>query len=100
MKNYYERLEKIRQEYPELTFKNDGYEYLSPEVKEKHKEQIDEIDIILKETIPGFDRFDNFFPHRDGTFSVRFQSDYNHDSDYVPFIGVGYLSLELFKEES
>ena len=94
---YYKRLNKIRQEYPELTFNNNGYEYLSSKIKEKHKKQIEEISEILKDTIPGFERFDNFRVKNDGAFSVRIQCNYNHGTDYLSFIGVDYIDLENFK---
>ena len=94
---YYKRLNKIRQEYPELTFNNNGYEYLSSKIKEKHKKQIEEISEILKDTIPGFERFDNFRVENDGAFSVRIQCNYSHGTDYLYFIGVDYIDLENFK---
>ena len=93
---YFNRLTELKDNFPELTFNNNGYEYLSPKVKEDHKEQIIEIESILRKTIKGFDRFDNFKPKRelDGRTYVRVQ--YAYDSS---FIGVGYFNLDLWKDE-
>jgi hypothetical protein len=94
---YYDRLNEIREQYPELTFDNDGYQYLSPEIKEKHKKQIDEISEILKKTVPGFERFDHFKPSKKYGFTVRLQCNYNHGTKNLPFTGVDYIPLEKFK---
>ena len=90
----YETLVKIQKEFPELTFDNNGYEYLDKEVKERHKEQIDLISEILKKEIEGFIRFDNFKPRKNGTFDVRVQYYWDKSS----FSGVGYFKIEDFKE--
>ena len=90
---YYERLVEIKNQYPELTFDNNGYEYIFAK-KEKHKEQVDEIEGILRKTIKGFSRFDNFKPRKDGTFDVRCQ--YVWDSK-INFVGVGYFNIDEFK---
>ena len=90
---YYDRLIELKNQFPELTFDNDGYEYLSKETQESHKEQIEEIKQILKETIEGFSSFNNFKPRENGSFAVRCQ--YNYDRS---FIGVGYFGIELFKD--
>jgi hypothetical protein len=97
--NYYERLDKIRQDYPELTFDNNGYEYLSADVKERHENQIEEITDILSEAVPGFIKFNNFKPRKDGSFDVRMQVDwcYGTDSKLGFFDGVDYVCLESFK---
>ena len=83
-----DRIIKIKKQYPELTFDNDGYEYLSREVREKHKEQIKEIESILKQIIERFSEFNNFVPRKDGSFDVRCQ--YGWDAY---FTGVGYFSM-------
>lgn len=88
------RLMEIRKENPDLTFDNQGYEYLSPEVKEKHKEQIEEISSIMKKFFPYFRRFDNFKPRKDGTFSIRFQGDWSNS-----FTGVYYFGEIDFTEQ-
>lgn len=88
------KLMEIKDKYPELIFDNNGYEYLSPAVKEKHKEQIEEISALLKEQFPDFVRFDNFKPRKNGTFSIRCQSHYS-----VSFVGVEYLEEAHFQDE-
>jgi hypothetical protein len=90
---YYDRLIELKNQFPELTFDNDGYEYLRKEVQEKHKEQIEEVSQILKETIEGFTSFNNFKPRKDGSFLVRCQHNWDES-----FVGVGYFGVELFKE--
>jgi hypothetical protein len=94
MKTHYDRLIELKNDYPELTFNNDGYEYLSPSVKEAHKAQIEEISAILKETVFGFVRFDNFKPRKNGSFAVRMQTQWDER-----FTGVQYNDIEDFKNE-
>lgn len=89
----YNRLILIQKEYPELTFQNEGYEYLSKEVINKHKEQIEEISNILKTTISGFVKFNNFKIDKTGDILIRVQ--YHWDK---MFVGVGYFNIEEFKE--
>lgn len=89
----YNRLILIQKEYPELTFQNEGYEYLSKEVINKHKEQIEEISNILKTTISGFVEFNNFKIDKTGDILIRVQ--YHWDK---MFVGVGYFNIEEFKE--
>ena len=88
-----ERLTELKEEFPELTFDNDGYEYLSKEVSDKHQEQIKEISSILKTLIPGFIRFDNFKPRSDDTFAIRVQYNWGHAEGERSFTGVGYFKL-------
>lgn len=91
--NNYNKLISIQKEYPELTFQNAGYEYLSKEILEKYKEQIEEISEILKATIPGFVKFNNFKIYKTGDIMIRVQ--YYYDKI---FVGVGYFNVEEFKE--
>ena len=91
--NNYERLILIQKEYPELTFQNDGFEYLDTEIINKHKEQIEEISKILKDTIPGFVKFNNFKLNKKNEIEIRCQ--YHWDK---MFVGVGYFNIEEFKE--
>lgn len=93
-KSNYDRLVELKNAYPELTFNNDGYEYLSQEVKESHKAQIEEISAILKETVFGFVRFDNFKPRKNGSFAVRMQTQWDER-----FTGVQYNDIEDFKNK-
>ena len=91
----YQKLINYQKDYPELTFQNNGYEYIHPEVREKHKEQIKEISEILKTEIEGFVKFNNFILRKNDTFDIRCQ--YCWD---VNFTGVGYFNIEWFKEEN
>jgi hypothetical protein len=97
----YKKLITFQKDYPELIFQNDGYEYLSLEINEKYKKQIDEISEILKKYIKGFSKFNNFFKLKDGSLSIRCQYDYGFgDPNSIHFIGVGYFSIDDFKDNS
>ena len=98
MATYYERLKEFKDNYPELTFDNKGYERFSDEIREKYKDEIDEISYILKETVAGFSSFTNFKPYKeDGSFDIRLQYDYNHNGRGICFIGVGYFNINNWK---
>ena len=91
MKTIKEKLTEIKSNFPKLTFQNEGYQYLSKEIKENHKKEIAEIESILKEEIKGFSEFNNFRENKDGSFSVRCQ--YCWDDS---FKGVGYFNINEF----
>lgn len=91
MKTIKEKLTEIKSNFPQLTFQNEGYEYLSKEIKENHKKEITEIESILKKEINGFCEFNNFIENKDGSFSVRCQ--YYWDNS---FKGVGYFNINEF----
>lgn len=88
----YNRLGELKEAFPELTFNNDGYQYLGSAVKEKHAEQIKEITDIMKKQFPNFVRFDNFKPREDGGFAVRCQTQWS-----PAFTGVEYFEYEYLK---
>jgi hypothetical protein len=90
---YYYKLVLLQKRNPELTFNNNGYEYLSKEIIEKHKSQIEEISNILKITVKDFIKFNNFKLRKNGKFSVRCQCKYN-----VGFTGVIYFNIDDFRE--
>ena len=90
----YDRLNQLKEQNPELIFDNDGYQYLPLETREKHKEQIKEIELILKEFGYQSVRFKNFKPRKDGSYAVRFDAKWDNT-----FQGVIYVSLEDFKNE-
>lgn len=93
----YTELTRLMQENPALVFNNDGYEYLSKEIRESHKEAIAEIETILKTVFPKLTRFDNFKPRKNATrTAVRFQSIWTEEPY---FIGVNYVALEDLKSE-
>lgn len=92
--NNYEKLVLLQKQFPELTFQNNGFQYIHPKIREKYKEQIKEISEILKLEIEGFVEFNNFYLKKDGTFDIRCQ--YRWDRN---FTGVGYFNIEWFKED-
>lgn len=92
---HYNRLVELKNQYPKLTFDNKGYEYLSKEIKESHKEQLEEITEILRKTLKGFSRFEHFKLRKDGSIDVRAQ--YKWD---VSFTGVGYFNIEHWNPEN
>jgi hypothetical protein len=99
MKKNYERLKEIQATYPDLTYRNIGYQYLSNYVKESHAEIIQEVESILREEIEGFSEFNNFVPNKHNeSFRVRCQFNWSPKGE-IPFIGVGYFPIEEFLEE-
>ena len=48
MKASIKKIIEIQSNFPKLTFQNEGYQYLSKEIKENHKKEIAEIESILK----------------------------------------------------
>lgn len=84
----FKRLAEIQAIAPELTFNNNGYEYISLEVREKYKNIIIEIENILKGEIDGFVNFNNFKPLKNGNIDIRCQ--YKWDER---FTGVGYFEF-------
>jgi hypothetical protein len=97
---YYNRLRELQENYPDLTFQNDGYEYLSKAIQDKHKDQIREITNILKDTVAGFSKFNNFKIRKNGDIHVRLQYNWSHGTGALSFIGVGYFNLEDWKDYS
>ena len=90
------RLNELKTQFPQLTFDNKGYQYLSIEVREKHKEQIKEIeDILRKELNPiqGVLEFNNFKPIKNGDFSIRVQMYWDNS-----FKGVSYININDLKK--
>ena len=92
---YYNRLLQLQQDNSELTFNNDGYQYLKEEIVKKNKLQIDEIENILKITIEDFVEFNNFKKNKKGNVMVRCQCYYDRKNSH--FIGVRYYDLDEFK---
>ena len=91
MKEKKKKIIEIQSNFPKLTFQNEGYQYLSKEIKENHKKEIEEIKSILKKEINGFSEFNNFKINKDGSFSVRCQ--YYWDNS---FKGVGDFNINEF----
>lgn len=85
------RLIELKNQFPALTFDNNGYEYISPDVRELHAEQISEIGELIKQLDSSFVKFFNFKPRKDGSFAVRYDCYYDQSTIY--FIGVHYLVI-------
>mgnify|MGYP003603483754 FL=1 len=91
MKASIKKIIEIQSNFPKLTFQNEGYQYLSKEIKENHKKEIAEIESILRQEINGFSEFNNFKINKDGSISVRCQ--YYWDNS---FKGVSYFNINEF----
>lgn len=91
MKASIKKIIEIQTNFPKLTFKNEGYQYIPKEIKENHKKEIAEIESILREEINGFSEFNNFKENKDGSIYVRCQ--YYWDNS---FKGVGYFNIKEF----
>lgn len=94
----YDLLKSVQIKFPNLTFQNNGYEYIDKsKFSEKDKKAFRIVSNILSKSIVRFSRFDNFKLSKDGEIRIRFQ--YGWDER---FTGVGYLDLltlfEGFKE--
>jgi len=93
--NFYQELNNLREQYPELTFNNDGYENIPDAVRARNKQGHDNIEALLKKSVQGFVRFQNFKPRKDGSIAVRCQMYCDQK-----FVGVTYIPLEDFKPEN
>ena len=92
----FNRLNELKKQFPELTFDNEGYQYLPVEKREKHKEQIKEIeDILIKKLNPiqGVVNFNNFKPRKNGGFYIRVQMYWDER-----FKGVSYININDLKK--
>ena len=93
----YDFLVEAQQEYPNLTFNNEGYQYLDKSKWTANDKLVfEEIEKILRKSIIGFKEFNNFKLRKGGDVAVRFQYDWTADdrSQGIPFTGAGYLSLK------
>lgn len=95
---FYHALLHLQRTYPELTFNNDGYEYQSRATRDRNAEAILAVEGILRQTLDGFEEFNNFKIRESGEIVVRVQYDYNADTNNPHFTGVGYFPLTDFKE--
>jgi hypothetical protein len=85
----YDLLKSIQIKYPNLTFQNNGYEYINKsKFSEKDKKAFKIVSNILSKSIHRFRNFDNFRLSKNGEVRIRFQ--YGWDER---FTGVGYLYL-------
>ena len=83
-----DRLEEIQKQYPELTYISKGYDYISPEVQEKHRDIIEEVSKILNDRVYGFREFNNFCHDKKGNLCVRCQTAWSPS-----FVGVSYFKV-------
>ena len=93
----YKTLIRIQSERPLLTFQNNGYEYIDKKkFDQKDQFDFDTVTDILRKSITGFSKFNNFLYSKKGELQIRFQ--YHYDADLktqsTPFTGVGYLLVK------
>ncbi len=95
-KDTYNKLLSVYNDFPILTFQNDGYEYINKsKLTDLDKAKIEEVEQILKQAIHGFSSFTNFrLSKGKGEIQIRFQYNYEYDGNGLPFIGVGYILLD------
>lgn len=86
-------LDGIRRAFPELTLQNNGYDYLSKEVRKENKEIISGVLDLIRDYIPTVSKFHNFHKSIKGDWTVRV--DYKWDDD-INFFGVGYFPIKNF----
>jgi hypothetical protein len=96
------KLLEIYNNTPALTLQNTGYEGIDRgKFTDIEKAKDAEVNAILKMSIIGFSRFQNFKTNnKAGEITIRFQYDWTaHDRSLgIPFTGVGYILLdELLK---
>lgn len=92
-KRYFNLLKSIQKKFPNLTFQNEGYQYLEGHVKltDKDKQALKICYNILNTCIHHLFEFNHFKLRSNGDVIVRVQ--YNWDPGHNPFIGVGYVPL-------
>ena len=91
-------LQEIADTYPNLTFQNDGYEYINKSLLTAEELQaIGEITSILKSKIKYFTNFFNFKKRKSGELVVRFDGYYDMDS-MAGFQGVYYINIKEVDE--
>lgn len=95
----YKILEALQKQFKKLTFQNEGFEGLDrSKFTPEEKEADAQINAILKKSIHGFSRFQNFkLQPKTQEVRLRFQYNYNYDGDGLPFTGVGYIFLDELK---
>jgi hypothetical protein len=90
------KLLRIYESNPKLNFQNTGYETIRrEELTEDDKAKIIEVEQILKNSILGFSKFQNFrVSYKNAEIAIRFQYNYNADGGGIPFTGVGYILVD------
>lgn len=93
----YNILTTIQKEFPNLTFQNNGFEYIDKsKFSMQDKVCFELVTEILKKSVVGFQTFNNFRVRKEnGEICVRFQYDWTADdiNRKISFTGVGYLTL-------
>ena len=89
----HETLLAIQKEFPILTLQNKGYESINKDIlMDQDKEKIKEIETILKASISGFRRFQNYKLDKNNNLVLRFQYNYDYEKSLnAGFVGVGYI---------
>lgn len=85
----YDFLLHVYESYPNLTYKNTGYDYLDKS-KLSHRELslFKYIEKLLSKHIVGFSKFEHFKTGKSGEICIRFQYKWSEC-----FTGVGYLKI-------
>jgi CRISPR/Cas system-associated protein Cas7 (RAMP superfamily) len=89
------KLLEIYKNTPALFLQNNGYEYIKKDtLTDEDKAKLKEVEVILKDSIEGFQSFTNFrLSKKEQDIEIRLQ--YRYDAS---FTGVGYILLdELLK---
>ena len=94
-KEVYARLLEIQKEYPKLTFTNNGYEYLSKEIREEFAEQMLEVSNLLSKSMGKFREFNHFVIGKvEKNIGIRMQYKWSPS-----FKGVGYFDVRHWNPE-
>jgi len=96
-KRDYNLLKSIQKKFLNITFQNDGYQYLEAHIAltAKDRQAIRIVTLILSKCIHHFHSFNNFKIRKNGDVTVRVQ--YNWDPDHRGFVGVGYIPLNQLR---
>jgi hypothetical protein len=95
-KEQHSTLLEIYKNFPSLTLQNKGYEGIKrSDFTDEEKKADKEVNEILKKSITGFSRFQNFLLDKNNELQIRLQYNYNYEPNSgLPFIGVGYILLD------
>jgi hypothetical protein len=91
----HQKLIKWSEDYPNLIFQNDGYEYINKsKLSEEELQAITDIEALLKNHITGFSKFFNYKKSKKGELKLRFDYNWGAADKSRQFIGVGYLLVD------
>ena len=94
-KRDYNNLLEIQKKYPNLTFQNDGYQYLRGHVKltKKDEQAIRVVELNLQKSVQGFSEFNNFrLGVKKKGIEVRLRYKWHYS-----FVGVGYVVIQSLR---